>query len=218
MEGALPSAVEKAIVDAVGSQNTEQIAHVAGMIAPFVPGVSAIKDVYDAATGYDAIDGHQLSTTERLVAVVGVLSLGEGSALIRGAESLSKMAHEAEGATAWSRAVARAEEGLTKIAPAKRATGVTVLGHNPSYVELGEKLNARYFEVPTRIWDRMSDAERWTANQKFLERTIQRGDQIVLSVRPDMVRPNSYLEKELAYLRERFGYVPSADGTRLVRP
>lgn len=63
----------------------------------------------------------------------------------------------------------------------------------------------------------MSEAERWAANQKFLDRTISRGDEIILSTPLDKVRPGSYFARELEYLGGK-GYIPSADGTRLIRP
>ena len=63
----------------------------------------------------------------------------------------------------------------------------------------------------------MSDAERWTANQKFLDRMISRGDEIILATPLDKVRPGSYFARELEYLSSK-GYVPSADGTHLVEP
>lgn len=61
----------------------------------------------------------------------------------------------------------------------------------------------------------MSEAERWAANQKFLDRTISRGDEILLSTPLDKVRPGSYFARELEYLSSK-GYRPNADGTQLI--
>lgn len=101
------------------------------------------------------------------------------------------------------------------VAPAKRTTGTTVLGHDPGYVQLSEKLGARRFDVPQDVWARMSDAERWAANQRFLDRTIARGDDIILATPVDRVRPGSFFERELRYLFSQ-GYRPDATGTRLL--
>lgn len=100
-------------------------------------------------------------------------------------------------------------------APAKRNSGSTVLGHHPKYLNLADSLGHRRFDIPTSVWDEMSDAQRWTANQKFLDRTISRGDGIILSTPLDQVRLGNYFARELEYLSGR-GYRPSADGARLI--
>lgn len=113
-------------------------------------------------------------------------------------------------------AAKEAEEILVKtLAPAKRASGSTVLGHYPEYSNLADSLGHRWFDIPTQAWEKMSEAERWAANQKFLDRTISRGDEILLSTPLDKVRPGSYFARELEYLSSK-GYRPNADGTRLV--
>jgi hypothetical protein len=97
------------------------------------------------------------------------------------------------------------------------ARGKTVLGHFPEYKRFGNNLNARTFNIPEAAWDKMSEAERWGANQKFLDRMISRGDEIILATPLDKVRPGSYFARELKYMGSK-GYVPSADGTRLIKP
>ena len=74
---------------------------------------------------------------------------------------------------------------------AKRPTNdrVSVLGHYPEYVEISDKLNANRFEIPTEIWKKMSPAERWAANKKFLDRMILRGDKIRLATPLIKVKP-----------------------------
>lgn len=101
------------------------------------------------------------------------------------------------------------------VAPAKRTSGSTVLGHYPEYMNMADSLGHRRFDIPKAAWDKMTDAQRWAANQKFLDRTISRGDDNLLSTPLDKVKPGSYLERELQYLSGK-GYRPSADGTRLV--
>jgi hypothetical protein len=93
--------------------------------------------------------------------------------------------------------------------------GKSVLGHYPEYKTLAESLSARRFNIPESAWNKMSEAERWGANQKFLDRMISRGDDVILATPLDKVRPGSYFARELEYMSSR-GYVPSADGTRLI--
>ena len=95
--------------------------------------------------------------------------------------------------------------------------GEPVLGHFPEYKQLGDSLGARTFNIPEAVWSRMSESERWGANQRFLDRIISRGDDIILATPLDKVRPGSYFARELEYLGGK-GYVPSADGSKLIKP
>jgi RHS repeat-associated protein len=104
---------------------------------------------------------------------------------------------------------------VARIAAAEARNGTTVLGHFPEYLKKATELGARRFSVPEKIWNEMSDVERWTANTKFLERTINRGDDILLATPLNKVTPGSYFERELEYL-SKSGYRLSTDGTRLV--
>jgi len=103
-------------------------------------------------------------------------------------------------------------------APSSAATGgKTVLGHNPAYVQLAEELGARRLNVPTDVWQKMTPAEQWAANQRFLDRAIRRGDDIVLATPARQARPGSFFARELEYLASK-GYTVSPDGLRLVPP
>ena len=62
----------------------------------------------------------------------------------------------------------------------------------------------------------MSDAEKWSANRKFLDRMIVRGDEIVLATPLERVKSGSYYQRELNYLFQK-GFQVSKDGTRLIR-
>lgn len=97
-----------------------------------------------------------------------------------------------------------------------KPVGKTVLGHYPEYVKLAEQLKARFFNIPLSVWEKMTEAERWAANVKFLDRMIQRGDDIILATSFNKARANSYFARELKYLLEK-GYKPSADGMRLIK-
>jgi RHS repeat-associated protein len=100
---------------------------------------------------------------------------------------------------------------------ARTGVGKTVLGHYPEYVQLAEQLGARRFHVPLDAWNRMTAAEQWAANVKFLDRTIRRGDEILLATPLEQVRTGSWLEREIKYLLEK-GYQVSPDGTKLIPP
>ncbi len=79
-----------------------------------------------------------------------------------------------------------------------------VLGHYPEYTDLAERLDANCFSVPERIWNRLSDQQRWELNRSFLEtHVVQAGSQIVFSRRPQAARRNSFFESEINYLLSR---------------
>ena len=96
------------------------------------------------------------------------------------------------------------------------AAGTTVLGHRPACVDLAKELNARYLNIPDEIWLRMSDAERWAANQRFLDRMIARGDNIRLATPIEEMRKNTFFAREIEYLFEK-GYKASPDGCWLIK-
>lgn len=62
----------------------------------------------------------------------------------------------------------------------------------------------------------MSEQERWESNRKFLDRTVERGDEIYLSTAPEKAKPGSYYARELEYLTRK-GYKISVDGKRLIK-
>jgi hypothetical protein len=102
------------------------------------------------------------------------------------------------------------------VAPANRATGTTVIGRHPDYVELSERLGARRFDVPKSVWDSWTPEQQWAANRRFLDRTITRGDEIVLAT-PVRQAGRSFYRRELGYLFSK-GYRMADDGRHLVAP
>jgi hypothetical protein len=103
------------------------------------------------------------------------------------------------------------------LAPAKRNTGETVLGHYPEYVTMSDDIGARRYQIPDSVWNSMSEDQRWVANTTFLDRTINRGDAVILATPAQSARPGSYYAREIDYMRQR-GYVVSDDGLRLIPP
>ncbi len=91
-----------------------------------------------------------------------------------------------------------------------------VIGHYPEYVEMSNKLGAKPFSIPINIWNKMTPAEQWIANKKFLDRAIAKGSEFNLATPIDKVRPGSYLQKEIEYLIKQ-GYKLNSDGTKLVK-
>ena len=63
----------------------------------------------------------------------------------------------------------------------------------------------------------MSDAERWGANLKFLDRAIARGDEFILATKASAARAGSYFAREVEYLASK-GYRVAEDGWRLIAP
>jgi|GEM_PF-1410764 len=99
---------------------------------------------------------------------------------------------------------------------AKAEVPQKVIGHYPEYVDMSNKLGTKPFSIPDNIWNRMTPAEQWTANQKFLDRAIAKSSEFNLATPADKVRPGSYLQKEIEYLTSQ-GYKLSSDGTKLVK-
>src|SRR6266487_3694886 len=92
-----------------------------------------------------------------------------------------------------------------------------VIGKYPNYLKVADEVGAKRFNIPTNIWNKMSEAQRWGANQKFLDRAIARGGDIMLD-KPikDINSVSGELRKELNYLSQR-GFELSRDGSRMVR-
>jgi RHS repeat-associated protein len=110
--------------------------------------------------------------------------------------------------------IALADIASNALAPEKGAAGkggAVMLGHFPEYLEAGARAGARTFNVPTAIWNKMDDAARWGANQKFLDRAIQRGASLLLATDPSKIKAGSFLAREVKYL-QGLGYKLVKDG------
>ena len=98
---------------------------------------------------------------------------------------------------------------------ATRAKGVTVLGHSPTYSELGAQLGARYYAPPQALARILGRTERWQFNVGFLNATAKRGDIVRLAT--PVMRPGAYQE-EINYMIAQWHYVPDASGNLLLPP
>ena len=106
---------------------------------------------------------------------------------------------------------------LLKAGAAAAERGITVLGRNPAYVELANAIPSKSFNVPTWVWDTMTEAQQLATNMRFLDRLIARGDEVYLATRASAAPPGSFYYFELEYLMAR-GYTLSDDGWRLLPP
>jgi hypothetical protein len=89
--------------------------------------------------------------------------------------------------------------------------------NSPNYLHVAENLRAKAFDVPPHIFAKMSEAQQWAANQKFLDRAIARGGDFLLD-KPinDISSTSGGLRKELDYLGDK-GFKLSADGWKMTK-
>jgi hypothetical protein len=106
---------------------------------------------------------------------------------------------------------------ITGLGEVNAVRGTSVLGKYPDYLNLTDQIGAKRFNVPTNIWNKMSAAEQWSANQKFLDRMIIRGDKIILS-NPvlDINKVSGAFRQELDYLIGK-GYRLNSMGNQLIK-
>jgi hypothetical protein len=140
---------------------------------------AAFDQLDHSATGYT----HKDSFKSEPAPLGETISLDQGLRIISGITTIVGAGMASPGAS-----VSNAVKG-----------GTTVLGHYPAYTKLATELGARRFQIPTSVWNKMSAAEQWTANTKFLDRMILRGDNIRLATPLNQVKPGSFFQKELNY-------------------
>jgi hypothetical protein len=94
--------------------------------------------------------------------------------------------------------------GATNANPTLRTI---VIGRYPHYLELGNRLKAKVFNIPQAEWDAMAPDEKWAINREFLDAAIAAGEQIILETAPEKVPIGSTLEKGIGLSRQP--WVPS---------
>jgi hypothetical protein len=101
----------------------------------------------------------------------------------------------------------------------RTATAATVatrvIGHYPEYLQVGEAIGAKTFQIPAKIWNSMSVAEQWGANQRFLDRGIREGAEFVMATRRSDIVAGSMLSREVGYLLKN-GYQWAQNGLSLI--
>lgn len=100
-------------------------------------------------------------------------------------------------------------------AAARTAQGADrVLGHYPEYLQVGEAIGAKAFDIPMDVWRTMSPDAQWAANLKFLDRGMADGAEFVMATRRSDIRAGSDLAKEVDHLLKN-GYEWASDGLTL---
>jgi RHS repeat-associated protein len=142
-----------------------------------------------------------------------ILAPGTALAILRvGGKLIAKVVREGS-----PEATALAKETVAVITQGETRVSRTVLGKFPDYVNLADDIMARRFSIPPDVWHRMTAAEQWAANQRFLDRTIARGDESILSNPIQRIEEaTGWFARELKYLMDH-GYRLSADGTRMIK-
>ena len=77
---------------------------------------------------------------------------------------------------------------------------MTVLGRYPALVNTANDLRANYLNFVEGSWDKLTDAQRWAVNQRFLDNAIARGDTFKLASLLKQAEPGTYFRRELDYL------------------
>lgn len=90
-----------------------------------------------------------------------------------------------------------------------------VIGHYPEYLQVGEAIGAKTFNIPAKIWSSMSAAEQWGANQRFLDRGIREGAEFVMATRQSDIMVGTMLSREVNYLMKN-GYQWAQNGLSLI--
>jgi RHS repeat-associated protein len=114
---------------------------------------------------------------------------------------------------------AQASFRAARIAASERQV-TAVLGkfeNNPNFQRVAEHLGVKSFNIPRHIYDKMTPAQQWAANQKMLDRAIARGGDFLFD-KPikDINSVTGGLRQELNYLSEK-GFKLSSDGWSMTK-
>ena len=115
----------------------------------------------------------------------------------------------------------RLQAGLraAETAAARRSVAAVIGKYldTPSYLDVGKHLNKSVLNVPTKLWEKMSSAQKWAATQKFLDSVIaQKGDLLFNKSIKSIASQSGDFRKELDYVSQK-GYVLSRDGWSMTR-
>ena len=106
----------------------------------FTPGVGWGKDVYEAATGRNLVTGEELDDFGRAAAVIGVVTVGFGSKIMKGLATLRKIKLRHMNILSWNRAI----DGAGNIANSAKKYGI----ENPTKIKTFAQMkqpNQRHF-------------------------------------------------------------------------
>lgn len=79
-------------------------------------------------------------------------------------------------------AVAGMGAAETALAGSATGTSTVVIGSYPRYLELARELGAKSFSIPAGVREKMSEAEKLAANDKFLDRAVSRTQTFVVTM------------------------------------
>ncbi len=96
------------------------------------------------------------------------------------------------------------------------AVQYTVLGSNPGYLQLADKLKARVFDVPSQVWSKLTSTQKWALNQEFLNKSMAKGHEFIFSTNAYTAKEGSYLYSEIQYLLNN-GYRIVDEGWRMIK-
>jgi hypothetical protein len=89
--------------------------------------------------------------------------------------------------------------------------------NKPNFQRVAEHLGVKSLNIPQHIYDKMTPAQQWAANQKMLDRAIARGGDFLFD-KPikDINSITGGLRQELNYLSEK-GFKLSLDGWSMTK-
>ena len=182
--------------------------------------IGAAIGAYQVYKDYDSVDWKKAALEIGKDALIGGaigLGLGATAAVALTGSATASVSVVATSAKATASITLAAASGGIKKCSNLYQNGVPTIGHYPEYVKLAKKINGKIFQMPSQIFDKMSKAEQWAANKKFLDRAISRNEPFNLATKLENMRPDSFYEEEVKYLLDK-GYKLNEYGTMLLPP
>jgi RHS repeat-associated protein len=190
---------------------------VRSLFTDFTPFFGTIKGGVDAYNGYDYGTGDKLAGWQRTLNVIPFVSgMRKITKVGNAAEKISDASKVANDVVKSKKAIVGTEKSVLNARNVSKSENTTsVIGKVGEYEDFASAIGAKSFQIPPPIWAKMTDAQRWAANVKFLDRAIASGGEILLSSPVKSIeKAKGILKKELEYFRKR-GYELSKDGSKV---
>jgi hypothetical protein len=71
-------------------------------------------------------------------------------------------------------------ENLNCVKPVREGAELFVIGTSPEYTNVAKTIGAQHFNIPTKIWERLSDATKLAMNDRFIDSGIEQGAEFLL--------------------------------------
>jgi hypothetical protein len=91
--------------------------------------------------------------------------------------------------------------GITALGGAAVGDVILLGSFADGYVNIGGVVGAAVFSVPSAVWNSMSAAAQWAANQAFLDTSIANNSTILFLSNPNLAAEGSGLYTEWQYLQ-----------------